>query len=170
MSGDSGYRQAALTLHGLRAEDRRWLLAELPEAQRASLQALLGELDELGFEPGLVDDAANHLPALRRQSARQRVAAASVDQLAPLLAAEPAFLVAHLLRMERWPWRDSVLARLPAEQRVAVEVAVDRVREAPARDRCLLERLDQAIGHPVPRPVSASRKSTLIKKVASWIR
>ena len=52
-------RQAALTLHGMNPEDRRWVMACLPRAQQDKLESLLTELDAIAFpcDGSIVQDA-----------------------------------------------------------------------------------------------------------------
>ena len=127
------YQQAALSLHAMHASDRRWLLEQLPVSQRSRLASMLDELEQLGVprEPVLLEEVSNAQPApssvhplvepLRRQDARQ---------LGRVLEAEPdAVAVALLGRVG--PWRDDVLAGLPAARREAIEGALDRVSPLP---------------------------------------
>jgi hypothetical protein len=168
---NSGYRRAALALRGLASEDQDRLLAELPEIERSALRDLLGELDELGFEPGLPQEAGALVPVADRHSPRYRVATASVEQIAGTLAGEPPVLVAQLLRMERWPWRDALLAHMPPARRLAVGAAMDTASAAPARDRQLLEMLARSIGPAAAAvPPTPRMKRGLLHKVSSWIR
>jgi hypothetical protein len=46
-----GRRHAALMLHSLAEDDRRWVLQQLPGGDRVPLETLLGELLELGIRP-----------------------------------------------------------------------------------------------------------------------
>lgn len=65
---DDGMRRVALALHALAAEDRNWLLQQLPAADRQGLDALLRELQELGLppEPELIDELLAQATATRK--------------------------------------------------------------------------------------------------------
>ncbi|HEX7639614.1 MAG TPA: hypothetical protein VF457_14555, partial [Burkholderiaceae bacterium] len=135
----SDARRAALLLHTVSAEDRGWLLAQLGEAQRARLQALVDELRAIGIPPApellrelapaaSIDGvaAADPAPDLKR---------ADPAALAHVLAGEPAELVALLLSLGPWPWSGDLLARLGgARQRQVLDIlaVIAPVPERPA--------------------------------------
>ena len=143
-AGESeGARHAALLLYAMAERDRRWLLAALPAGQRTELQSLLAELDSLGItrEPYLVDDlldSAGHVVPTSRagdpvaqatpvsdQDALGRLGAHQIQQLAQRLRGEPAGLVAQLLEVDAWPWRDRVLDALEPDHRQQVQAITD---------------------------------------------
>ncbi|SFD93497.1 hypothetical protein [Paracidovorax konjaci] len=130
-------RRAALLLHALSAEDRRWILQQMPEVQRQALQALLSELKALGIPPDKASleklppaSDRQHSPgqpqaeAPREESAEQTdlmaLDTAGVASLALAWRAQPALLVAQALCLRPWPWRAALLERLPALQRQRV--------------------------------------------------
>lgn len=169
---NTGYRRAALALHGLGPEDKNWILSELPEHDRAALESLLDELGELGFEAGVSHDQSALITEPVQPSSRYRVATASVDQIVAALNGEPAALIAQLIRMERWPWSDAMMAQFAPARRMAVDMALQQVRVAPARDQRLLDLLARAIG---PAPVATTTsdvppRSGLIARMTAWIR
>jgi hypothetical protein len=116
-------RQAALLLHALGEDDRRWLLAQLPEAQRLVLEPLLRELRALGIpadqqllaqlNPG--SEAVLETPSASSSPARDEsvVMHASAEHLAPILRGEPPQLIARLLALRSWPWAADLLQLLP---------------------------------------------------------
>ena len=141
-------RRAALAVHALGPQDRAWLLGRLPPAQRERLVPLLEELQALGIPPrrDLLDEAV-----LRRETQRaavnvevqeapaaaprlgyvqQRAALAHVDAsaVAKLLQNEPPGLIAQLLEVQAWPWRQAVLEQLGAVKRRRVEELLDGLR------------------------------------------
>jgi hypothetical protein len=101
-------RQSALALHALAAQDRAWVLAALPEGQRAALQPLLAELEEIG-----IPRDADLLRAVQPPAARQR-STGDLEALARLLRREPPGVAAGFLAAEAWPWRREVLQRVGA--------------------------------------------------------
>lgn len=130
-------RKAALLLHAMPEGDRAWLLAQLAEAERSALGALLDELRALGIpaDRALLDEALRrdavspndpvHSGAQRQGSARvEALRAVDVPSLAAVLEAEPPTVIARLLRISDWRWRDSLLAELPAPLRRAVRQAL----------------------------------------------
>lgn len=148
-------RRAALTLHALGAADRAWLLAQLPRPQRERLQGMLQELETLGIPAshdllqdlmgaagaaGAVPNPAAGVPPpmpadvlptsggadfSQQQAALSRMDAASV---ARVLQNEPAGLIAQLLSIHAWPWREAVLEQLGLVKRRRVEELLDSWR------------------------------------------
>lgn len=142
-------RRAALTLHALGAADRAWLLAQLPTAQRERLQAMLGELEALGIPASrhLLQDllSAAHvaphpgagaplpvaaevpLPSGGASLHQQQAALGRMDPvtIVRVLQTEPAGLIAQLLHVHPWPWRQAVLEQLGLVKRRRVEEFLD---------------------------------------------
>lgn len=117
-----GYRRAALTLHGLLPADREWMMAQLPESQREQLGSHLAELVHLGIpaDRALLDDAvrlARSAQPLSDAPLDTRLRYASCDQILQVLVTEPDQLIALVLKIEPWPWRDELLERLGVERR-----------------------------------------------------
>ena len=142
-----GHRRAALALHGLAAPDRRWMLEQLPPSESARLAALLGELGALGIpaDPALPAALAERSEAAASASSKLR--AAPAPRILALLEREPAALVAALLRIEAWPWRDAVRQAL----NLAAEPGSISPQLAAALVSCLEERLDAEERAPQPR-------------------
>lgn len=167
-----GYRQAAVTLHGMHADDRAWLLGELDQGQRATLEGLIGELDELGF-PAQLDLVARDIgdQAAPAQGPREQLARAPVDDVAAALEREPVRLVAQLLNAYDWPWADSLLASLPAPRRSAVRAALEDVSAAPARDRFVIEQLAARLARQAPQAGAGPAQGTsIVERMRRWIR
>lgn len=118
-----GHRRAAAALHGLQEEDRRWLLGEISEADRDVLNRLLGELAELGFEPGCTAIPDVTSPAqldgrdARDLSSADTVRRATAHDMVVLLEHEPSSLIAQVLSIEDWPWKQAFLQMLPSLRR-----------------------------------------------------
>ena len=113
--------RAALALHALPGDDRDWVLEALPADQQSMLQPLLRELEELGIprEAGLFDGVAGSRreQAITAVDALRALDGAGVRRLAGLLAAEPPRVAVALLAGGPWPWREQLLAGLPAAGR-----------------------------------------------------
>jgi hypothetical protein len=157
----SGHRRAAVALHGLNAEDRKWMLAELPAADQQILQQYLDELDELGFSYGpelAVDLAASPVTSpvtkpvksdksdesenIAPPGALQQLQKACAEQVLVCLQDEPASLIARLLALHDWPWREALLTQMSAlaRQRVRTLLADPVVNShAPMLDEFLLD-------------------------------
>jgi hypothetical protein len=133
----NGLRRAALALHGLPEQDKRWVLERLGGADRARLAQLLEELQKLGIPPdeSLLAYAQKDTPA---EPAPSRVRQASAAQMVAILAREPAGLIAAVLRIEPWPWQAPFLARLDPAVRAGVAAAMQE-------DSRRSERLDDAL-------------------------
>jgi len=180
-------RQAALLLGAMSASDRAWVLAQLPTADRAILDPMLGELDALGIpvDADLLDAVLEKpargaptepgSPAPRDAADTAAVLNAAPAALLKLLAHEPAGLIARLLGMRAWPWQQEFMKLLPASKAAEVRDCLERyampLTEAPdpavaslwraAMMRCLRLRLEEAgpaAGTMAPQPgASASR-------------
>lgn len=122
-------RRAALLLHTVSPEDRRWLLEQLPPVERAELESLVAELRAIGIPPApeLLEDlsAVTPMPASGR-GATTGLDAADPDAVLAVIAGEPVEFVARLLAMSSWRWGSEVLARIPAPRRQQVQDALAR--------------------------------------------
>jgi hypothetical protein len=125
----SGFRQAALALHGLSGADREFVLNELPPADQTQLRQLLEELVDLGFS----QDAAQSVQTDTQRHRHDQTAQAA-EAVLRAFAAEPASFVGTALAVQPWPWTAAYLALLPPPRRQLVEQAMAAWRPAPARD------------------------------------
>lgn len=130
-------RRAALVLHALQESDRAWLLASLQPSQRSLLEGLVEELQQLGIptDPSLVDEAIEATAPRSQPTARPVLTDAELERadvrvLARILAAEPAPLIARLLRVRPWPWSAELLAQLGDAKRVAIREHLARIDES----------------------------------------
>jgi hypothetical protein len=140
----SGYRRAAVALHGVAAEDQSWVLDALAPAEKATLMQLLDELKELGFSEDasnvadifdLSRDARHAVPA----SLTDRVRHASAEQLFAILENEPSSLIAHFLSIAQWPWSEAFLNLFPAIRKERILASISHsLSIAPARTAYLL--------------------------------
>jgi hypothetical protein len=108
----AGRRRAALTLHALAAQDREWLLDQLPATDRTALNSLLAELQELGI-PADAD-----------------VIRSALAEAAPVIDSPNAQALAQVLAREGESFRGVLLSLLPAAQRDAVQTHWPRDPEA----------------------------------------
>ncbi|KQV92873.1 hypothetical protein [Rhizobacter sp. Root1221] len=125
-------RQAALLLHTMPAADRGWLLQQLPASQRTEAEQLLAELAELGVpaDPRLLDEVlapvTTGAPPLRLPSTEGDRLVQRLGQLPPrsigaALQTESDVLVARVLRLAPWPWREAVLDHLGPTRRRRIQ-------------------------------------------------
>lgn len=150
----AGARKAALVLHGLGAEDRRWVLSHLPAPQLEAVRPLLAELSALGLpaDGKLVEELLGSHRTAAAISGQEpfALAQAAAADLVQVVAEEPAGAVATLLNVRAWPWQDEFLALLSAPRRRHVEEALaklQREQEAGARTRATA--LEAALVHEV---------------------
>ena len=183
----SDTRRAALLLHALAAGDRESLLAELPELQRATLRGLLAELDMLGIpaDRNLLEEVIAAPVAASAQGSRttqddsqpmpaplRALRDAAIADLVEAVRDEPAGLVAHLLSLADWTWREPLLGRLGAARRRQIEECLS-ARTAPpppavadALVTALTGRLQRARESAVPARGWASRVTGIFRKRA----
>ncbi|MFB9240291.1 hypothetical protein IV454_23930 [Massilia antarctica] len=149
----SGYRRAAVALHGVSPKDRAYILEALPGSDQTALLACLAELDELGFakDPASLEEAlagAPPAPAVAGLGPTERLARATSAQMFALLEDEPGVLVAQVLGVQRWVWGEPCLALFPAARQEKIRAALAAPVAAPARAAFLVTalaaRLDQA--------------------------
>jgi hypothetical protein len=140
-------RQAALVLHGLSDGMRRRVLERLDGGERSRLQPLLDELGELGVPTSLGQSLAPEPDAesdasVAARSLHERVAHLAPEDVALALQTCAPSTAAYLVSAADWPWRESVLERLPPL--VSKAVAAHRANTfqlAPAVLDVLCERL-----------------------------
>ena len=136
--------------------DRDWVLGQLPTSGRERLRELLRELVELGIPrdatllsqvvsaPAAVREPTLNVEALPDARAgatpAETIAAADPVRLAALLHGEPVELVALLLSLQDWTWRDAFLRQIgPVMARqVAERQAAARGRSGGAGEESLL--------------------------------
>jgi hypothetical protein len=157
---DAPRRKAALALHAMAADDQQWLLARLPAARRAEVQALLQELRDLGIPPDqeLLGACLADVPRAPARTAAERLAqlpAGQVRSLAQVLAAEPPSLVARLLRAHPWSWKQAMVHEWSTAFRGQVD-AVPVMPAAPAMDAAVCELVCRRIDELPPPPRAAA--------------
>ena len=147
------YRQSALLLHSLGESDRKWILAQLAGDQRRHLSVQLTELSELGI-PADRTLAEGLLARMRREGAISRediamhdgdvLRAAPAEVVLHLLNKEPTWLIAAVLSIEAWPWRETIFVGLDASKRDRVKQALGERPPAKLAD-ALLRQLDKRL-------------------------
>ena len=182
----TGYRRAAMTLHGVAAEDRSWVLNALPANDRDTLVQLLDELKELGFadDAGMAmelaseaSNAASYVPV----TVLQRIRQAKAGHLFSILEHEPSSLIAQFLSIERWSWSRDFLNLFPAARKERILASVTHsIVIASARAAFLMESVGTRLSDMTPsandlevnvssRKMDAGR-SPLHRLVKLWTR
>jgi hypothetical protein len=174
------YRQSALLLHSIGEVDRQWILTQLAQEQRVQLSDHLTELSQMGMpvDRSLVEGL---LSSSGRRSTEQiknhghALRIAHADVVLHLLHQEPTWLVATLLSIEAWPWRETICMGLDASKRERVKHALrDAVptKLGHALIAQLEARLPQAVLEcqaPLPEPTGLARLGQHIRRMGrAW--
>lgn len=106
-------RLMALRLHALHAEDREWILAQLPADARNSLEELLAELRRLGFPalPELLSSADPGPFNNQDKDSYSVVNGASCEQVWEVLRDEPEAIRNCILSAHDWLWQAAFAQR-----------------------------------------------------------
>ena len=159
-------RKAALTLAGLGARDRAWLLGRLQAPEREQIGGLLGELRDMRVP---VDADLVRKLALEPAPTATGLAGADARAAMRALRDEPDWLVALVLRARAWPWSEEFLRLAGAERRQRIRGAMhDVVELRPKTVARILSALDarvQAQAAELPPP---GRRSW--REVLTWRR
>jgi len=161
-------------LVALSSEDRAWVVAALSPPARAELLRLTrgeltaGERDGRSAE-GSVDEgsAVSGHDSTPVSMLIEQLSRVPMSTLIEILAGEPIWLTAALLRVTDWPWRTQLLQRLPHVALYlcpTVEPAGVALTEALVRSLLQLI-LDKTACMPVP--VAAGKFEMLVQKVAA---
>lgn len=137
---DDPMRRAAVMVYSLADTDQGWLLSKMPPDDQVRLKALMSELAQLKIptdrrilNQALQSNASNTVDLPTRQVPEQVAQEKTnleffVDlevedekKLAMILRREPALLIARLLRIRDWAWRQRILEGLSALQRQVVD-------------------------------------------------
>jgi hypothetical protein len=132
-------RRAALLLHTVSADDRSWLLAQLPLAERQVLESLIRELRKLGIPPAPellaelgaaapVDPAPAAMVTAFRDGCSGALDKVDPALLARTLDGEPVGLIVRLIELGPWSWTGKMLSHLDVRQRQQVN---DRLAAMP---------------------------------------
>lgn len=174
-----GLRQAAMLVHALAPEDRRWAIGQLPAEVRKQIETLIAELEAMGLPKDLhlIESALQsdkQLAPSEREANAPAGAMLAKDALvndwvkrhgaaalARLLVREPTSLVSRLLALHDWPWRADLLRQLqPAVRREVAESLRLRDSSAPKPDPAadvLLDLLAKRLAAQPPQLQDASR-------------
>ena len=145
------------------------MLAQLPVQDQQILQEYLSELDALGFSYG--PELAQEIPAMVESGGvadpASRLRHMPLARLVPVLADEPALVIARVLQIEAWPWQERFLAQLPAllKQRVRSHL-LQHDSAAPKLQAWLLANLLRKIASQPPARKSVAPKA--VSWLASW--
>ncbi|PRC93911.1 hypothetical protein [Solimicrobium silvestre] len=178
------YRQSALLLHGINKVDRQWILAQLAEEQHVQLSTHLEELTQMGMlanrslVEGLLSRAAgkSDAPATSTEQPGYALRSAHADVVLHLLNKEPTWLIAAVLSIEAWPWREAIYIGLDASKRDRVKHALRETlpkKLGLALITQLEERLPYAVLELQSRPVEltgfARFGQQISRKMRTWI-
>lgn len=186
MTDMTGYRKAAVALHGLHEEDRRWVLAELPEADRSTLVTYLDELKALGFTGEATVERNTHpVKSISPQQPVDFIRDASAAEMHAILDSEPSSLVAQVLAIENWRWKTSFMQMCSPMRQDRIRAALSPVQtSAPARRQFLIGIIGNRIKENrtatvVDHPARSGRKaadamkqalSSFLHRVKTWKR
>ncbi|MES2355362.1 MAG: hypothetical protein V4568_13390 [Pseudomonadota bacterium] len=124
-------RKAAVMLHGVSEQDQAWILDRLPENSRQELEALIGELQELGFDSA--DCALVDLPSQRNDvqapTQVETTAGNAITKIEkcplPLLIEwgneEAEWVVAQVLLQRKWSWTVAFLTGIKIDKKNRLE-------------------------------------------------
>ncbi|MCP4469638.1 MAG: hypothetical protein GY815_02940 [Gammaproteobacteria bacterium] len=127
------YRKSALSLYQLEAKDRRWLLARLSDEHRGILEALLTELESLGFPRQGYDSAlieTDEKSPDKAQAPRdlQLLEDASAEEIATMLRGESASVIAAALSLQRWRWQAEFMRQLVISEHRNIAMGIEAGR------------------------------------------
>lgn len=133
-------RRAALFVHSMPAEDRRWLLDQLRGSERSRLAPLLEELHSLGIpaDARLVTEALEAPIVPPDSPVQSRTTSTPLDDLphtliVQALSTEPDGLIIAVLRCGPWPWQAELFAALTPARRRTLEAMLRAAPDEPAR-------------------------------------
>ncbi|MES9851134.1 MAG: hypothetical protein ABW170_04800 [Candidatus Thiodiazotropha sp. L084R] len=122
----NGLRKAALYLHSIGEEDRRWLLDALLDEDRERLQATLFELDEMGVPKGdpLLPDIAEvykcngeEIESSDPVTEIEKIDQVSQALISQVLEREPDNVIARVLNQRVWSWRQDYISKQYLQKR-----------------------------------------------------
>lgn len=138
---EAGLRQSALLLHAMQHGDRQWVLERLPADERNQVAPLLEELEALGIprnrdllQTAITQSAAPVESTAPSDSPESEAAfmLRSLDSIPPherapawtrlcaVLKEEPAGLIAQMLQLHDWSWKESALKAITPRKRARV--------------------------------------------------
>ncbi len=159
-----GLRLSALALHAVADRDRAWLLSRLPDAQRGPLAELLTELRRTGIpaDPGLITQLVHEREAMnegaRGGQPSPGLLQAAAEDVWKQLRGEPDAVAARILRRNRWPWLDDLMALCGPGRARNIEALIRTLDPAPALEQALVQELEARLQ---ARQASPGRRSTV---------
>lgn len=168
------YRQSALLLHGLNASDRQWILSQLEAEQTGQLRSHLDELNQMGMleNRSLAEGLLSRIkgkPVSTSDMLGNALRRAQPSVVLHMLNMEPSWLIAAVLSIEAWPWREAIYVGLDASKR-------DRVRHAlrervPVRlGQALIVQLEERLPEAVLELAQNSPELTVLARFGQQIR
>lgn len=113
------------------AEDRAWVLAQLAAEDRIRVVAMLRDtLEESSVVSGPVSviDSSEQPGSASSSESLSKLATVDAQSMGRVLAPEPAWLIALLVRDARWPWVEGFLESLDPIRLESIERHVQRGR------------------------------------------
>lgn len=123
---NNGYKKTALALFALNHDDREWLLSELKEEQRDTIEKLMNELESVStikdneqFEIGVLFDqriykkCGNFDPVLIAS-----INDLDISQIVMVLKDEPVWVLSLILSCYKWSWQDKFYQKLDLVKRI----------------------------------------------------
>jgi len=175
---EAGLRQSALLLHAMQQQDRQWLLDQLPVAQKSQLVSLLDELQTLGIpqSPDLLQTAISQADAAREETAVREEAELdpatrqirALDRIPPherapawvklcaVFKEEPAGLLAQVIQMHDWSWKEAAMKSLTPRKRARVEELAANSLRGPDLHAALLDAVAQRVLQAEQAPAESS--------------
>lgn len=187
MADMTGYRRAAAAIHALSEADKRWVLAELPEADRSTVLGYLEELKGLGFtHKSTAAEDCVPADAVVPQQPIEFIRDASAAEIFAVLDSEPSSLVVQLLAIENWRWKSPFMQMCSPLRQERIRAALASSNETgSARRHFLIQVVGERIkagrkASPSVFGSTSSRdtvtgvlkqaRSTLLRLVQSWKR
>jgi hypothetical protein len=197
---EPGLRQSALLVYAMPHADREWLLERLSAQERSTIATLLDELVSLGIPRSqeLLEQAiAQSGTAMQKGGADERSPQKSVSivqaldavgaekdalawsRLCEVLQEEPARLVAGLLALHEWSWREKALRALaPRKRQLVVEISGRRAPSSPMTPGASLATTlnaamlaafaERVLQTPLPLPTMVPASIAAVSTPAAW--
>lgn len=174
MAKMTAYRRAAVALHELHEEDRKWLLAALPGEERSAVMQCLDELKALGFarvaspQHGV---SLSNVFAAQPKKPIDRIRQASAAQVFAVLEHEPSSLIAQVMVIQDWPWAPAFLQMFSPIRRERLRAVLSCTAEpAPARKQFLIDALASSLKKQSAGPaLQPAAKNWLLARVRALL-
>lgn len=131
-------RKVALCLHGLDNKDRQWILKSLPKRFGPRIQTMLQELESLGIPKDREWTEVNIEKLLKEISEEKAnkvvfpqvyaIDKLDVSEIKVVLDSMPVNVVAGVLSVHTWSWKQPFLAKCPSSKRQYLNQEAQRIR------------------------------------------